>query len=367
MTCKLTFRQGVEKMIPYQPGKPAEDVERELGIKQAVKLASNENPYGPSPLVKKRLKEAMAKLAVYPDGSCHAFRQRLSRKLKCRPNQLILGNGSNELLVHLGMALLNKGDHVVTSQMSFVVYAKVAQLMQARLTSVPMRDFTFDLDGLLKAITPKTKLIFIANPNNPTGTALAPDALYAFIRKVPAHVLVVLDEAYYEYADPRYQSASLKWVHQFSHVAVLRTFSKAYGLAGLRLGYGVVSPEVALAVERVREPFNVNSLAQVAGLATLEDEAHMRQCVAVAKKERQRVTGIMKTWGLAVAPSQTNFLFVDLSSSLSKKSWTGQALFEALMQSGVIVRPIPGPFVRITLGTPKENDRLLAAMAKLIN
>ncbi len=366
MTFKLTFRQGVEKMVPYQPGKPAEEVERELGIKHALKLASNENPYGPSPLVKKRLKEAVAKLAVYPDGSGYGLRQRLARKLKCHPQEIILGNGSNELLVLLGMAMLNKGDHVVTSQMSFVVYPKVAQLMQARLTMVPMRAFTFELDGLLKAITPKTKLIFIANPNNPTGTALTPKALETFIQKVPKQVLVVLDEAYQEYADKSYQGASLKWVNHYGNVAVLRTFSKAYGLAGLRLGYGVVAPEVAQAVERVREPFNVNSLAQVAGLAALEDEAFMRQTVAVARKERQRVGKVLSSWGLTVVPSQTNFLFVDLSQGPVATSWTGQAFFEALMQQGVIVRPMPGPYVRITLGKPKENDHLVAAMAHLI-
>lgn len=359
------WRSGVIEIVPYSPGKPVEEVERELGIK-AIKLASNENPFGPSPVVQKQIKQAVRELSIYPDGSCYRLRQKLAKKLGCDPEQLIVGNGSNELLILLGMAVLNKGDQVLSSEMSFVVYPKVAQVMQADFRTVPMKKYTFDLKALHAAITRKTKLIFIANPNNPTGTALAPADLESFVKKVPEDCLIVLDEAYFEYTDRAFKTASAEWVKRYPNVAVLRTFSKAYGLAGLRLGYGIVSPELMRAIDRVREPFNVNSLAQVAGLAAFEDQAYMKKCVRETKKERKRVAKELEKMGLTVIPSQTNFLFVDLNARKTTLPWSGAAFFEALMKKGVIIRPMPGSFVRITLGLEKENNKMLKNIETLI-
>lgn len=361
----VKLRDGVEQMVPYQPGKPAEAVEREYGIKRAVKLASNENPYGPSPLVIKAIKKTSGQLGRYPDGSCYQLREALAQKFRCQPNTIILGNGTNELLILLGLAVLNKNDQVLTSDLTFVVYPKVAQLTQAELVTVPLKKQTYDLDKMAQAITDKTKLIFIANPNNPTGTALEPMQLIRFIKSVPTTCLVVLDEAYYEYMDQAFQTPSLEWVRQQSNLVILRTFSKAYGLADLRLGYGLVAPELYQAIERVREPFNVNSLAQVAGLAALQDQLYMEKCVKTAKKERTKLSQGLSDLGLKVIPSQANFIYVDISGIKRLHQPTGQACYEKLITRGMIIRPMPGPFVRITVGKPQENKKLLAAFKTL--
>lgn len=365
MKCVVPFREGIDKIQPYQPGKPAEAVEREYGVPHAIKLASNENSFGPSRLVEKEIKKTINNLALYPDGSCFNLRKALAKKNNCQADELIIGNGSNELLVLLGMAALNQGDQVVTSEMTFVVYAKIAQLMQAELITIPMKDYTIDLEAMAAAITNKTKLIFIANPNNPTGTALDPMQLVRFIKKVPATCLVVLDEAYYEYMDEKFQTPSTEWIRHHQNIAVLRTFSKAYGLAGLRLGYGIVSPAVYQAVERVREPFNVNALAQVAGLACLQDEAYMRKCLAVVQKEKAKMFEELQASNLMVTPSQTNFFFVNVSKLKGLKEPTGQCFYETLIAMGIIIRPMPGPYARITIGKPSENSKVLKAIRKL--
>ncbi len=357
------LRSGVEKIRPYEPGKPIEEVERELGVARASKLASNENPLGPSPRVRRALSRATGALNRYPDGSCFYLRQALSRHLRVRPEELIIGNGSNELLVLLGLAYLRPREEVLTSQMTFVVYGLVANLMNAKFITVPMQKYTYDLEAMARALTPKTRMVFIANPNNPTGTLLPSRALASFIRRVPRKCLVVLDEAYHEYVEPRARAHSLSWVRQYPNVAVLRTFSKAYALAGLRLGYGVVSPEVKAAVDRVRDPFNVNSLAQVAAQAALQDGAYMKKCVALAKSERRRVGRELLNLGIKVVPSQTNFLFVELPEQVRNS----QVFHQSLLQLGVIIRPFPGQYARITLGKPSENDKLLRSVKKVLN
>ncbi len=352
----LTPRACLKDLVPYQPGKPIEDVERELGIKNVIKLASNENPLGPSPKVGKALQLAAREVALYPDGACFRLRQALAKTYGWEPGNLILGCGSNELLLLLGQAFLNPGDEVLTSQMSFVVYPTVAQLAEARLVAVPTKEFGFDLQAMTRAITPKTKMIFIANPNNPTGTMVEPEELERFVKRVPASCVVVLDEAYYEYADPEWRADSVAWVKQHPNVVVLRTFSKAYGLAGTRVGYGLASSTVAQAVERVRAPFNVNALAQAAAVAALQDAAHVRKVVALARRERTWVAAQLAKRKFQVVPSQANFVLVAVP-------WgTGQVWFQELMKQGVIVRPMPGPYVRITVGTREQDARLLKAI-----
>jgi len=357
---RLLPRPAIADILPYQPGKPVAEVERELGIARAIKLASNENPFGPSPRVRAALRQAAGSVNIYPDGACYYLRHALARNYKYHPEEIIVGNGSNELLVLLGLAYLNPGDEVLTSQMSFVVYRMVARLMQAKLTAIPMRDYTFDLEAMTRALTSRTKIVFIANPNNPTGTLLDARILRRFIDRVPPGCLVVLDEAYYEYVDPRLRSKSLDWVRERRNLVVLRTFSKAYALAGLRVGYGMVSPEVKQAIERVRDPFNVNSLAQIAALAALEDRAYMQQCVQLVKTERERIGKELAELGLKVIPSQTNFIFTQLPRGES------QAVAHALMRRGIIIRPFPGPYIRITLGRVVENNKMIQAMKKVI-
>jgi histidinol-phosphate aminotransferase len=352
----VPWRPGVDRITPYQPGKPIEEVERELGISNAVKLASNENPLGPSPRVRAALRRAAGDVHRYPDGACFSLRAALSRRLGVKPGEILLGNGSNELLSLLGLAYLREGDEVLTSRQTFVVYEMVALLANAKYVDVPLRDFAYDLDALGRAVTPATRMVFIANPNNPTGTAVDPKALKAFVAGVPDHCLVVLDEAYYEYMDPAYQADTLSWVRERNNLVVLRTFSKAYALAGLRVGYGVAPVSVAQAIERVRDPFNVNSLAQVAAQAALADRAYVKQVVSLARRERKRLAKMLTALGFTVIPSQANFLFVKLPQG------DGQTLYQGMLKRGVIVRPMRGPFVRITLGREAENDKMLRAL-----
>ncbi len=357
---RLKVRACVRDIQPYQPGKPVEEVERELGIRGAVKLASNENSRGPAPRVIQALKQAAASAGVYPDAGCYYLRQALGQHLKLRAEEIIIGNGSNELLVLLGLALLEPGDEVLTSQMSFVVYYSVPRLMNAKLIAVPMRKYQFDLEAIARAITRKTRIIFIANPNNPTGTTVAPAALRKFIEKVPQACLVVLDEAYYEYADSRIMGQSLDLVRERENIVVLRTFSKAYGLAGLRIGYGAAPRIIVDAIERVREPFNVNYLAQVGAKAALEASGHMRRSVELARSERSRMGETLAGMGFKTVPSQTNFIFAQAPIRDSQK------FSRDLMRKGIIIRPFAGSHVRITMGTRVQNNQMIRAVKQVL-
>ncbi len=353
-------RACVRSIQPYQPGKPVEEVERELGIRGAVKLASNENPLGPAPLVIQALKQAAGLAGVYPDAGCYYLRQALGQHLKLRAEEIIIGNGSDELLVLLGLALLEPGDEVLTSQMSFVVYYSVPRLMNAKLIAVPMRNYQIDLEAMARALTRKTRIIFIANPNNPTGTVVAPGSLRKFIEKVPGKCLVVLDEAYYEYADSRIMGQTPDLVRERKNVVVLRTFSKAYGLAGLRIGYGVAPKIIVDAIERVREPFNVNHLAQIGARAALKARGHMRQSVKLARAERSRMGKALAGMGFKTVPSQTNFIFAQAPIRDSQKFSVD------LMREGIIIRPFAGSHVRITMGTRVQNDKMIRAVKRVL-
>ncbi|MGH7433741.1 MAG: pyridoxal phosphate-dependent aminotransferase, partial [Candidatus Methylomirabilales bacterium] len=260
-------------LIPYSPGRPMEEVERELGLDDVLKLASNENPLGPSPLALQAIREALQGLHRYPDGGCYALRQGLSRRLGVTPEELCFGNGSNELLELVTRAFLGPGDEAVIGQPAFVVYRSVCQAVGGQIREVSLKDFTHDLRGMLKAVTARTKLVFLGNPNNPTGTCVSPTDLDDFVRALPPDVILVVDEAYREYI-PRYlQPDLLRYVREGRYLLALRTFSKAYGLAGLRIGYGIGSTEMVELLNRVRQPFNVNALAQKAALAALDDAA----------------------------------------------------------------------------------------------
>jgi histidinol-phosphate aminotransferase len=350
-------------LIPYSPGKPIEEVERELGIPESVKLASNENPLGPSPLALQALREALPKVHRYPDGSGFRLCQALARHWDVSPEMIVLGNGSNELLELVGRCFLMPGDEVIYGQQAFIVYDMVAQVTGATKVRVPLRDFTHDLDAMRAAITPRTKLVFVANPNNPTGTAVSPRALEDFLAAVPPDVPVILDEAYYEYLPPEWTPDTLRFVRDGRLLLVLRTFSKIYGLAGLRIGYGIGPAPLIALLNRAREPFNTNSLAQAAATAALRDAQHVASTRAITEVGRKFLAEQCRSLGLRVVPSMGNFLLVDVGRP-------GPATADALLRQGVIVRPMAGygfaTHLRISIGTPPENERCIAALKKVL-
>jgi len=350
-------------LIPYSPGKPIEEVEREFGISDSVKLASNENPLGPSPKALQAIAAALPAIHRYPDGGGYALRQALARHWNVAADSVILGNGSNELLELVGRAFLLPGDEVLYARQAFVVYDMVAQVTGATKVAVPLRDFAHDLQALQAAITPKTKLIFLANPNNPTGTSVDPRALEVFVAEVPPDVVVVLDEAYYEYLPPECTPDALQFVRKGRWLLLLRTFSKIYGLAGLRIGYGIGPAPLVSLLNKVREPFNTNSLAQAGAAAALDDVEHVRASRAANEAGRAFLLQRFHALGLTVIPSVANFLLVDVGRP-------GRQMTDALLRMGVIVRPVEGygfpTHLRITIGTPKENEKCVAAVRTVL-
>jgi histidinol-phosphate aminotransferase len=360
MPTPLPLNSTVKNLPVYQPGKPIEEVARELGlpVDDIIKMASNENPLGPSPLAVAALEKALRTLHLYPDGNAYYLKQGLARKLGVEPAQLALGNGSNEVLELIGHTLIGPGVDVVVSQYCFVVYPIVTHLFGGRLITVPARNYGHDLPAMARAVTPSTRAIFVAQPNNPTGT-LAPAAdLLRLVHEVPPEVLIVIDEAYIEYLDEPADLLPLIRGGKMPNLLLARTFSKIYGLAGLRLGYGIGHPELIAALEKVREPFNVNTAAQVAALAALEDSEH------VQRTRQNNALGLeffhrgLKGLGLEFLPSVANFILVRVGD--------GQRVFVELQKRGVIVRPVGGyqlpEWVRISVGTPAENARCLAAL-----
>lgn len=348
----------------YQPGRPIEEVARELGLPASsfIKLASNENPLGPSPKAMAAMQHVIANLHLYPDGNAFHLKQALAGKLGVQPGNLILGNGSNEIIEFIGHAYMAPGVDVVVSQYCFAVYPLVTKLFGANLITVPATDYGHDLPAMLKAITPNTRVVFVANPNNPTGTLASKDALRRFVDAVPANVLLALDEAYVEFlADPAdFVSGIRDGTRQ--NVVVMRTFSKIFGLAGLRLGYGIAHPELIAAFEKIRQPFNINAIAQAGALAALEDDEHTRRTRENNAAGLRFCEAACHELGLEIIPSAANFLLVRVGD--------GQRVFEALQRAGVITRPMGGyglpEWLRISIGTPAENSRLLAALKKVL-
>lgn len=355
---------GVRGLQPYQPGKPIETLEREYGVRDAIKLASNENPLGPSPKALAALKDAQQAIARYPDGSGTQLKAALARKLGVAPNQITLGNGSNDILELAARTFVAPGDEVMFSQHAFAVYPIVTQATGGVAIVTPAREWGYDLDAMRANLSARTKLIFIANPNNPTGTYLARAALAEFLRVLPSQIVVVLDEAYFEYVSAPDYPDGIAWLAQFPNLIVARTFSKIYGLAGLRMGYGVSSAAIADLFNRVRQPFNVNSLAQAAALAALDDEAHVAHSRALNAAGMQQLLDGFAQLGLKAIPSVGNFIAVHMRRA-------GAPIYEALLREGVIVRPVANydmpEHLRITIGLPAENARLLSALAKVLN
>jgi histidinol-phosphate aminotransferase len=360
---KELARPQVLELVPYSPGRPMEEVERELGLADVLKLASNENPLGPSPRALQAIREALQGLHRYPDGACYALRQGLSRRLGVKPEELCFGNGSNELLELVTRAFLGPGDEAVMGHPAFVVYRSVCQAVGGHIREVALKNFTHDLRGMLEAVTARTKLVFLDNPNNPTGTCVSPTDLDDFVRALPPDVILVVDEAYREYV-PRYlQPDLLRYVREGCYLLTLRTFSKAYGLAGLRIGYGIGCTEMVELLNRVRQPFNVNTLAQKAALAALDDTTHLEQTVRITEAGRKVMHSSFEELGLASIPSVTNFILVNVGVE-------GKVVADALLRKGVVVRSMEGyglpAHIRVTVGTAQENGRALQALAEVL-
>jgi histidinol-phosphate aminotransferase len=352
----------IRSLIPYEPGKPIEEVEREYGIANSVKLASNENPLGPSPKALAAIRERLDQLNLYPDGDCYYLKQGLSRKLGVAPEQLIFGNGSNEIIELAARTLMRPGDEAVMAEQAFVVYQLIVQAVGGRSRAVPLKDFTHDLRALAGAISPRTRLVFLANPNNPTGTIFRRTEWERFLSEVSRDVLLVVDEAYFEYVEDADYPDSLRYHAVDRAILTLRTFSKLYGLAGLRIGYGIGSAELVSLMQRVRQPFNVNAPAQWAALAALDDVEHVQRSLEVNRQGLAYLQGEFQRLGLAFVPSRANFILLRVGN--------GQAFFQQLLKQGVIVRPMAGyrfpEHVRVTVGTMDENRRFIAALENVI-
>jgi histidinol-phosphate aminotransferase len=355
---------GVQQLIPYKPGKPIEELERELGLKRVVKLASNENPLGPSKKALAAIQAELAQLSLYPDGSGYRLKNALARKFDVDPVQITLGNGSNEILELVARAFLTPELEVLFSQHAFAVYPIVTQAVGATAVVVPALNFGHDLAAMQQKVNEKTRLVFIANPNNPTGTLLAQADLRNFIEALPETCICLLDEAYFEFVGSGGQDDSISWLKQYPNLIITRTFSKAYGLAGLRVGYSFSSPEMADILNRVRQPFNNNTLALVAAEAALEDSEHLQNTIRVNTLGMQQLTEGFKNLGLKWIPSAGNFVSVDLSEP-------AQPIYEALLRKGIIVRPVANyempNHLRVSIGTAEENQLFLQALTDSLN
>ena len=349
---------GISNLKPYQPGKPISELERELGITDIVKLASNENPLGCSDAVKQAVSEAIAEIGRYPDGGGFILKDQIQQQFGFDHAQITLGNGSNDLLEIFARAFVSDKDSVVYSQHAFAVYSLVTQAINAEAIEVPAQGFAHDLPAMAAAVKDNTKLIFIANPNNPTGTWFEEAEFEQFMQQVPAHVIVVLDEAYVEYFPENFNS--LKFLKQYPNLIVSRTMSKCYGLAALRVGFALASAEVTDFLNRIRQPFNVNHLAMVAAVAALQDTAFIELSREVNKAGLKQLEDGVTALGLSYVPSRANFILIDVQADAA-------ATFNALLKEGVIVRPVGiANHLRVSIGTESENAKFLSALAKVL-
>jgi histidinol-phosphate aminotransferase len=358
------FRPSVRALTPYQPGKPVEDVQRELGLDRVVKLASNEGPFGPFPAAQEALARAAATLNRYPDGGSYALHEALAARHGVAFDQIAVGAGADGCIDMLSQALLDPGDEIVCGWPSFPSYVIYAAKQGATPVTVPLADQRYDLPALLAAVTPRTKLVYICHPNNPTGTMSTVDEIDAYFDDVPDHVLTVVDQAYFEYIDrPDYPDAVERYLKPGRQVAVLRTFSKIYGLAGLRIGYAVGASDVCAAMAKVRRPFDITTPAQVAALASLDDGGELARRRAVNADGLVRLAEIMREHGFDPVPSAGNFVFVETGTDANE-------LFERLLRQGVIVRPLGGfgstTALRVSVGAPDELDFLADALARVL-
>ncbi len=359
------FRRSIADLVPYEPGKPVEEVQRELGLDRVVKLASNEGPFPPFPAALEAIARAAGELNRYPDGGAYALRAALAERHGVAVDEIVVGAGADAVIDLLSQATLDPGDEIVCGWPSFPSYVLDAAKLGAVSRTVPLRDHRYDLDGLLAAIGPRTKLVYVCHPNNPTGTANSRDELDRFLEDVPEHVLVVLDQAYFEYIDdPDYADGIEETFKAGRRVVVLRTFSKIYGLAGLRVGYGVAPADVVVATSKVRRAFDVGATAQAAALASIGDDAELARRRTLNAAGRTQLEQVLRGHGLEpVGPSLGNFVYVEVGD--------GRALFDELLRQGVIVRPLAGfgapQAIRVSVGTPEENAIFAEALGHVLS
>lgn len=359
----ISCRRTLQNLQPYPAGKPIEEVQREYGLEAVIKMASNENPIGPSPKAIDAVRRVLTESNRYPDANGYALRVALSKKLNVTLENLIIGNGSDELVLFIALTYLGPQDQIIVSDKAFIRYEMAAQVMETQSIHVPMKDFRHDLDGMAQAVGPKTRAIFFSNPNNPVGTMVGRNAVERLLRAVPPHILIIIDEAYHEYVDhPDYPDA-LTYLGTYPNIVILRTFSKVHGLAGLRIGYGIADPQIIHDINRVRPPFNVNRLAQAAALAALEDEEHVQRTVRMNAEQKRYLEQELKRLNITFIPSSTNFLLVDAG-------FDSMAVSQHLLRQGIIVRPMAGfgmpTHFRVTIGTPEENRAFIHAFERAL-
>lgn len=347
---------------PYSPGKPLEELEREYGISDPIKLASNENPLGPSPMALEAIKCSLDKLNRYPDGSGHDLINKISEKLKVKPDNIVLGNGSDEIIGMLTRALLKRGDEVVLPWPSFLMYDIMVRSVGAVPVCVPLKSLSIDLSNIQSRITQRTRMVFLCNPNNPTGTVFSKKDFESFLESIP-EMIVVVDEAYIEFVQDKYCARGVDFIETGKGVVTLRTFSKAYGLAGIRVGFGIMSEEIAGVLNRIRPPFNVNSLAQVGAMAALEDEAFLNKTLNLVREELDFLYNSLDKLGIKFFPTQANFFLIDVKKNADE-------VFENMLREGVIVRSMTSygypEYIRINIGLHEENVRFIKAIEKVI-
>jgi histidinol-phosphate aminotransferase len=360
----IQSRDFLKKINPYKPGKPIEEVARKLNLQgEIIKLASNENPLGPSPLALQALSKTLGESYLYPDDSCFYFRKKLAERLRVEPENVFVGNGSVEILPLLTLAYLGPGHSAIGSESAFIWFKIAVHISAGELIEVPMKNHTHDLRAMLGAVRQDTRLLYIANPNNPTGTIVTRAEVEDFFRKVPDDVLVIMDEAYFEYIDDPVYPDSFKYLRERKNILILRTFSKIYGLAGVRLGYGVASQEIIASLARLHVSFNVNRLSQMAGIAALDDHEHVRKGKAVNDAGKEYLYAAYKKLDLFYLPTHANFIFVNFPKD-------SQIIFEALQRKGIITRTIkeygfPNA-LRITIGTKEQNRKLIKALEEIL-
>ena len=355
----IIVSDNIKNITPYVPGKPLEELERELGITGSIKLASNENPLGPSPKAVAAIKKALEGLNRYPDGAGYYLSQALAEKYDVDISQIILGNGSNELIELVVRTFVQVGDEVVSADPSFMVYKMITQAAGGRNVVVPLKDNRHDLEAMADRITSKTKLVFIANPNNPTGTMNTKIEMDRFIDRMPDQVIVAVDEAYFEYVTHADYPDSSDYLRAGKNVLVLRTFSKIYGLAGLRIGYGITKPQIAEFMNNVRQPFNTNSPGQIGALAALADRKHVDKSIAINNEGKQFLYQSFDRLGVSFIKTETNFIMFETA-------FDGRELYGMLLKKGVIIRSMGGKRLRVTIGLPEENRRFVSELEKIL-
>ncbi len=366
MSNQPSYKKNIEAIHPYEPGKPIKEVQRELGLRHITKLASNENPLGVSPLAMKEMKKILKDCFLYPEGGCHEVLHALSGELKLPPEQIIFGNGSNEIIEMVGRGFLSEGDEVISSESSFLVYPILTQAAGGKYVSVPMTaDYRYDLKALAEAVTPRTKVIFIANPNNPTGTYVHAREVERFLKRVPNRVVVCFDEAYFDFVDAKDFPDILKLVRDgYENVLLFRTFSKAYGLAGLRIGYACASKKMISYLHKIRQPFNVNMVAQAAAVGAIRDKAFRKKTREVTFLGRQFLTHTFEKFGLEYLPTQANFILVNVGRN-------GREVCKAFLKKGIIIRAMDAygfdDWVRVTIGLPKQNRLFIKRLIKILS